>query len=70
MTQNDEDMLIWFESRRMARNVRQGRSRHAPGFVPTSYYVRQFVLCVGAVALSFWLTKHLVAFAVRFWLGN
>ena len=70
MTRNDEDMLIWFEAKRKACNVRQGRRRDAMGFIPTAYYVRQFLLCVGAVALSFWAMKWLVIAAVHIWLGN
>lgn len=68
MTQNDEDMLIWFQSKRMARNVRQGRRRNALGIVPTSYYVKQFLLCVAGVALGGVLAKWMVDLAVWFWL--
>lgn len=68
MTQNDEDMLIWFEAKRKARNVSQGRPRNALGMIPASFYVRQFVLCACAVALSAVLARWMVMFAVWFWL--
>lgn len=70
MNPNDEDMLIWFEAKRKARNVRRGRHRNALGVIPTSYFVKQFVLCAGGLWCSWMLAKWMVDTAVRFWLPH